>query len=76
MMFPTQRSRPADDDDLEISFEPDLVTKFVAESLNEAGFSPENAWLLATRHNEIYWHKAAAMLAGNWSELDILKALV
>lgn len=63
-------------EEIEFSFEPDAVTMFVAESLNEAGFSPENSWLLACRHSDVDWHRAVAMLQKGWSEIDIVKVLV
>ena len=75
MIFPSQPQKP-EEDEPEFSFEPDEVTMFVAESLNDAGFSPENSWLLASRHADVDWHRAVRMLEKGWPEIDIVKVLV
>ena len=73
-MIPPPEPQP---DELQVTFEPDEVTAWIDEQLNDAGFSPENSWLLATRHWEVDWHTAERLIkTGRWTELEILKVLI
>lgn len=78
-MIPPRTQPTPPEDELEITFEPDSVAVFIAEQLERAGFTQENAWLLATRaaQHDLDWHQAVGLLeTGRWTELEILKVLV
>lgn len=61
------------EDELEVVFEADPVAEFVQQQLVQAGFTLENAWLLATCGAD--WHEAVRMIRSGADEPLVLRIL-